>query len=121
MLRALGRSAVQRGVYVDLPGVSLEVQEWCSGLVSAKWLLLLGLFLVLVGSGRLPWKIALLLAAPLIALEVNMLRVAGVGVGLEVWGHASRHAAKDVMGWIALALGVVQVVGLGRLMNRRAV
>jgi len=120
MLRAIRIPAAQRGVHVDLPSVSLEVQEWCSGLVSMKWLLLLAVFIALVGSGSLPWKVALVLAAPLIALEANTLRGAGIGLGLEAGGYDYRSLLKDGTGWVALALGVVQVIGLGRWMNRRA-
>jgi len=115
MLQAIRTPAVQRGTHVDLSSVSLEVQEWCSGLYSMKWLVLLALFIAVFVKQSLPWKVALVLAAPLVALEANMLRVAATGVSLEFVGHPY----KDWMGWGAMALGVVQVVGLGRLMNRR--
>jgi len=76
--------------------VTLEVQEWCAGLITTK----------------------------LTGLEVNVLRVAGTGLGLEWYGVASRHAIKEWMGWGATALGVGQVVGLGLalpwLSSRRA-
>jgi exosortase/archaeosortase family protein len=113
MLNAVQIPAVHRGVFVDLPTVRLEVEEWCSGLVSMKWLLLLATMLLFVGSARWPWKLVLIVAAPLIALEVNMLRVASVGAGIEIFGHASRTAIKEWTGWAATGLGVVQVAGLG--------
>jgi len=117
ILRALHISAIQQGALITLPSVTLEVQEWCSGLVSMKWLLLLAVGFSLVAPVGLPWKIALVLAAPLIALEVNILRVAGIGAYLEVFGHASRHAVKEWAGWGATVFGAVQVVALGRLIN----
>jgi exosortase/archaeosortase family protein len=123
ILQALWIPAVQRGVYVDLSSVSLEVQEWCSGLYLVKWLLLLALFLAVVGRQTVPWKVALIVVAPLIALEANVLRVAGVGVSYEILGYAPEHwmgwGPKHWLGWGALALGVVQVVGLGWLINRQ--
>jgi len=102
--------AKSHGIYVVLPTMILEVQEWCSGVSSMKWLMLLALVLALVSRASLPWKIVLVLAAPLIGLEANILRVAAIGYGYE----------KDLLGWSMLALGAVQVVGLGRWMNRRA-
>jgi exosortase/archaeosortase family protein len=119
MLHAVRFPAVQRGVFVDLPTVRLEVAEWCSGLVSMKWLLLVATMLLFVGSARWPWKLVLIVVAPLIALEVNMLRVASVGAGIELFGHASRGAIKEWTAWGATALGVAQVVGLGLVMKRR--
>jgi exosortase len=131
LLRAIGLPAVQHGIYVDLPKASLEVQEWCSGLTSAKWLLLFGLGFVAIGRLRIifptPWKWALLLliAAPLIAIESNILRVAGYGVVIEMLGAEARHGmAKEWLGWAALAFAVTQLVGLHWLigaMERRAV
>jgi exosortase/archaeosortase family protein len=119
ILQALGIGAISEGAFITLPSVKLEVQEWCSGLVSMKWLLLLAGTLLFVGSAPWPWKLGVLIAAPLIALEVNMLRVAGVGVGIEFFGHASRGAIKDWTASAATVFGVVQVVGLGWLINRQ--
>jgi exosortase/archaeosortase family protein len=107
-VKLLGAKSV--GVYVVMPNVILEVQEWCSGVSSMKWLMLLALGLGLVSRIGLPWTAALVVAAAMIGLEANMLRVAGVGYGYD----------KELLGWGALALGVGQVLGLGLVMNRRA-
>jgi len=119
ILRALQIPASREGVLITLPSVSLEVQEWCSGLVSMKWLLLLAIVIALVTPMGLSWKAVLVLAAPLIALEVNMLRIASIGAGIETLGYAARGTLKEWTGWGAMGLGVVQVVGLGWLVNRR--
>ena len=119
ILRTLQIPATRQGVFITLPSVRLEVQEWCSGLVSMKWLLLLAVVVALVIPAGLSWKAALVLAAPLIALEVNMLRVAGIGAGVEAWGYAASGPLKEWLGWAAMALGVMQVVGLGWLINRQ--
>jgi hypothetical protein len=55
----------------------------------------------------------LILAAPLIALEVNMLCVASVGPGIDIFGHADRSTLKEWLAWGATGLGVAQVIGLG--------
>jgi exosortase len=117
LLRMLGLPAVQRGIYIDLPHASMEVSQWCSGFGNVKWLLALGIGLIVLGRRRTPWSLALLIlaAAPLIAIEANVLRVAGIGATLELAGLEAQHAAKVWLGWAALALGVGQIVGLGWL------
>lgn len=119
VLRAVGYPAQRRGIVIELPAARLEVIEWCSGLMSAKWLLFLGL--TLVAGARLPWRWALVVVvgAPLIAIEANILRVAGIGIALEVSGYAVRETAKYWLGYAALAAGIVQVTGLAHLAVRR--
>jgi len=111
--KLLGASS--RGVYVILPTVVLEVQEWCSGLYSMKWLLLLAVFIALVSPMRATSKFGLILVAPLIAFEANVFRVVAIGVGLETLGHVP----KEWMGWGAIGFGAMQIVGLGWLAARR--
>ena len=108
------------GDRIFLPSVTLRVEQRCSGIAAMKWLLLLGVGLVIVGSRRFSMasKIMLIAAAPLIAIECNIARVAATGAGIEWLGHASRGAIKEWTGWGAVAFGVAQVVGLGLLVNR---
>jgi exosortase/archaeosortase family protein len=79
------------------------LQEWCSGVSAMKWLMLLALVLGLVSRIGLPWTAALVVAAAMIGLEANILRVAGIGYGYD----------KDLLDWGTVALGVGQVVLLG--------
>lgn len=65
--------------------------------------MLLALVLGLVSRIGLPWTAALVVAAAMIGLEANILRVAGIGDGYD----------KDLLGWGTVALGVGQVVLLG--------
>jgi hypothetical protein len=65
--------------------------------------MLLALVLGLVSRIGLPWTAALVVAAAMIGLEANILRVAGIGYGYD----------KDLLGWGTVALGVGQVVLLG--------
>jgi exosortase/archaeosortase family protein len=102
--------ATSSGAYVVLPTTILEVQEWCSGVASMKWLMILALALGLVGRMSVPWTALFIVAAALIGLETNVVRVAAIGAGF----------AKEWTGWGAIGFGAVQVVGLGWVMNRRA-
>ena len=67
------------------------------------WLMLLALVLGLVSRIGLPWTAALVVAAAMIGLEANILRVASIGYGYD----------EDLLGWGTVALGVGQVVLLG--------
>jgi exosortase/archaeosortase family protein len=111
VLRAVGLPAVWRGNFIDLPSVTLEVIPWCSGITLMKWLTLLACMIALVWRSTLPWKVAIVLAAPLIAFEANTLRVAATGVAFDVF-HAD-WSVKEWLAWGALILGMAQVVGLG--------
>jgi exosortase/archaeosortase family protein len=103
--KLLGAKSI--GIHVILPDKILEVQEWCSGVSAIKWLMLLALGLGLVSRIGLPWIGALVVAAALIGIETNILRVAGVGYGYEEAG----------LSWATFGFGVVQVVGLGYMMR----
>jgi exosortase/archaeosortase family protein len=116
LLRALQVPAVLDGRYIVLPSVTLEVQEWCSGVSSVKWFALLGLLLALTSGAGVPQRLAIFLTAPLIAIEANMLRVAAIGAGYEIWQGSS---LKEGVGWATLILGVGQVLLLGRWVNQR--
>ena len=65
--------------------------------------MLLALVLGLVSRIGLPWTAALVVAAAMIGLVANILRVASIGYGYD----------EDLLGWGTVALGVGQVVLLG--------
>jgi exosortase/archaeosortase family protein len=119
VLKALGISATRTGNRIALPSVTLDVIQWCSGLYTIK---ILVLFAGVVGGVaiflRRSWVtgLALIVAAPIIGLEINALRVASVGFGFEVLGFSA--ASKDWAGWMTLTLGMAQILGLGWVMTR---
>jgi exosortase len=117
VLRVLSLPARRQELFISLPTVRLEVEPWCSGIVSMKWLTLLAIVLAFVVPGGIPWKAALIIAAPLIALECNILRVAAIGYWIESFGDASRVFAKEWASWGAIAFGVVQLAGLAWLLR----
>jgi exosortase/archaeosortase family protein len=122
-ITAWGAAALLRvprsGDWILLPSATLEVQEWCSGIVSMKWLMLLALGIGLIGRMGIPWTVALVVAAALVGVEVNVVRVTGVGAGIEWFGVASRGAIKEWTSWGAMVFGVAQVIGLGWVAARR--
>jgi exosortase/archaeosortase family protein len=102
---------------IYLRSAIMVVEEWCSGIMTMKSLLVLATILLVIGRviGRIswPWALAVLVVTPLIAVDANIFRVYGIGIALEWYGVAGRVAIKEWAGWGALAFGMAQVVGLG--------
>jgi len=116
--------APREGVMIRMPSVSVEVAEACSGLQTLGLLLSVGALIgAVLPARRLPWALALVVAAVVLALEANALRVAGIAIGLEYVGPLSL-ATKDWIGAGTTGLALVQMavlgrlVGLGRLLGR---
>src|SRR5882724_8858598 len=107
------------GIYIDMPRVRVEVAEACSGLQTLLLMLAAAGLVGLVQRGLGLGGLALLvLAAIVLALEANALRVAGIALGLEHLGTMSREWKDWVqIGTTGIAVG--QLVGIGRLVTRR--
>ncbi|OLD38016.1 MAG: hypothetical protein AUI57_08605 [Candidatus Rokubacteria bacterium 13_1_40CM_2_68_8] len=80
-------------------------------------LVVAGLITAVMPARRLPWAFGLVVAAALLALETNALRVAGIAIGFEHLGAISPEA-KDWVHLGTLGLAIVQLAGLGRLIAR---
>jgi len=106
------------GTKIYLPSVIVEVIEDCSGRQTLGLMLLVaGLVAAVMPRRRWPWALGLFIAAAVLALEANALRVAGIALGLEHLGAMSRTAKDWIqVGTTGLALG--QLVGIGRLIAR---
>ncbi|HYS17928.1 MAG TPA: archaeosortase/exosortase family protein [Candidatus Binatia bacterium] len=109
--------APRDGVTIRMPRVSVEVAEACSGLQTLGLLLSVGALIgAVLPARRLPWALALVVAAVVLALEANALRVAGIAIGLEYVGPLSL-ATKDWIGAGTTGLALVQMAVLGRLVG----
>ncbi len=91
--------APSSGHLIFLPTRALDVQQWCSGLTTMKWLMLLALVVSFVWRLDTASGAFLIVLAALVGLEANVLRVVGIG-----WGYQ-----KDTAMWTAFSFGVVQV------------
>jgi len=110
------------GIYIDMPRVRVEVAQMCSGLQTLLLMLAAAALIAVVLPGRrLPWAPAIFVAAILLALEANVLRVAGISIGLEQTAGAFAREWKDWIQMGTTGIALAQLVGLGRLIARRAV
>jgi Transmembrane exosortase (Exosortase_EpsH) len=97
--KLLGASS--RGVYVVLPTRILEIQEWCSGVSTMKWLALLALVMGLVLRASWAWTAALVVAAAMIGLGGTCSASRGLGTGMKRTsspGACSRSASPRSSG-----------------------
>jgi exosortase/archaeosortase family protein len=117
VLKVLQRPATQRGVFIDLSPFTFEIEPWCAGTQGLKLLLAVGLVLALVLRPGIVRGVAFVGLAGLIAVETNVLRVVATAltydaIGRTAWGW------KDWIAGTTTIFAVVQVIGLGWLLNR---
>ena len=114
MLWYSGYAVTQRGIYLDLPGGSIEVYSGCSGVVAMTQLLGMSvLFLMLL---PLPWKwfqkLILPVAAIAIGFLVNAMRVSLMAIlvaqkqmqAFDYWHAGSGSLVFSVIGTFVLVI-----------------
>jgi exosortase len=116
ILRFLGVAVYQDGNILTLSNFALEVEQACSGSRSLFALLALALMLGLSIERKWWIRVLLVLAAPLLAVSANIIRIVGTGLLAWRWGtlaaNESLHAAWGVL---VFAMVVMGLVGLERL------
>ena len=116
----LGLPIEQQGNVLVLPNGSVGVEDACSGIRSLTGCLFAGSFLAAVFLDRWWKKIAMVVAAMVLAFVTNLIR------GLFLTGWAYRHGARaiegtvhDVAGYSVLGLTVLGLLCLLPLFNFR--
>jgi exosortase len=115
ILGFLGVPVYQDGNLLRLPNYVLEVKQACSGSRSIFALLALASVLA-VSTERKFWIRALLvIAAPVLAVAANVVRIVGTGLIASRWGelaaNESLHAAWGIVVFLIAALGLLGVQG----------
>lgn len=126
LLRLGGVPVRLQGVFLELPTVTLEVADVCSGIHFLVAILALALPLAYVRLSRLSLHVAVVLVSVIVALVTNGIRVALIGAlaysdvtGPDIHGpgHALQGLFVAVFGILAM-IGFVQV--LARFEGRHA-
>lgn len=86
LLDLTGVPVLREGNIIDLPSLSLDVVEACSGLRSLMSLITVGVIYGYVSERRIARRTLLILAAVPIAVLANGLRIMGSGLLGEYWG-----------------------------------
>jgi len=116
LLHAMGYSAVREGTLIVLPSGSFLVADACSGI--ATLYASLAAMLVLAATSRSHWRrIALLLAAPVLAIGSNVVRVTLLMVLADRFGiwllDTKIHEASGVATFGVVLVSLLSIANLG--------
>ena len=118
-IAAAGIPVLREGNVLQLPNITLEVVEACSGIRSLVSLLMLGVLLGYFAEPRTPGRVVIALAAIPIAIVANATRVAGTGLA-SYW--ASPAAAEGFFhtfsGWLMFVVALIGLVVVQRIVAR---
>ncbi|HNS44901.1 MAG TPA: VPLPA-CTERM-specific exosortase XrtD, partial [Alphaproteobacteria bacterium] len=119
VIRLFGFSVFQDGNVIDLGFMKLQVAEACNGLRYLFPLTSLAYLMVLLMDGRLWKKVAVFLSAVPITIFMNSLRIAMVGITVNLWG---REMAEGVLhmfeGFVVFGLCLILLFGEAWLLLR---
>src|SRR5262252_5117575 len=127
-LTAAGIPVFRDGNVLDLPSATLEVAEACSGLRSLVSLTAIAVLLAWSASrapdrparGRtmLARGLAIVAAAVPVAIVMNGLRIAGVGIACEIWGRGMASGAWHTFtGWVTFVAAAGVLIGIQHLLT----
>jgi exosortase len=117
-LNAAGVAVFRDGNVLELPAVTLQVAEACSGLRSAVSLTCIAVLLAWAAHGSFRRRAMPIVLAPLIAVVTNGLRIAVTGLASEVWGPtAARGAWHETTGWVTFVVSVALLAAIHRALT----
>lgn len=118
LLRFLGVPVLREGNILQLPVLSLEVVQACSGIRS---LMSLGTLAIIYGyllEPRTYYRILLVLAAVPIAIAANGLRIVGTGLLVHYWDPGKAEGFFHTFeGWVIFVLSLGMLFSLHALMR----
>jgi exosortase len=118
LLLVVGVPVLREGNVINLPALSLEVVEACSGIRS---LLSLGALAIIYGyfAEKSVWKrVVLAVSAIPIAVAANALRIMGTGLLGQYWDpDKAQGFFHEFSGWLIFLLSVVMLFALHRLIS----
>jgi exosortase len=117
--QAAGTVIYQDGNVLEIPGMSLGVEDACNGIAALSSLiasaLLLGVFLN--GQRRWPRLLLVLLAIP-IALAVNVIRIAMTAILAESHPRIASGFYHSFSGWLVYLFGLLALFAAASVFNR---
>jgi exosortase len=120
-LNAAGVPVFRDGNVLELPSVTLQIVEACSGLRSAISLVSVGVFLAWLTGGAVTRRLLLVAAAVPIAVFMNGMRVMATGLASEHWGpEMTRGTWHTATGWLTFVLSLALLLALERALPRQS-
>jgi exosortase D (VPLPA-CTERM-specific) len=119
VLDLIGVPVYQEGNVIDLGGYRLQVAEACNGLRYLFPLLSFGYLVAYLLKDRLWKRLVIFLSAVPIAIGLNALRIALVGVTVDLWGGAMAEGFIHAFeGWAVFLVCVALLMGEAWLLQR---
>jgi exosortase A len=118
LLPIFGVPVLREGNIIQLPSMTLEVAEACSGIRSLMSLLTVAVFYGYFFE-RIPWKrVILALASIPIAIAANALRILGTGLCVHYWNPDKAVGFfHEFSGWVMFLVSLACLFFLHRLLN----
>jgi exosortase D (VPLPA-CTERM-specific) len=119
LIRVFGISVLLRGNVIDLGTYQLQVLEACNGLRYLFPLLSLGCLASYLFKGSTWQRVWLFLSAIPIAILLNGIRIAAIGVAVEHWGvGAAEGFIHDIEGWAVFMVCVGALLVEAKILAR---
>jgi exosortase len=113
LLSAFGVPVLREGNVIQLPAMSLEVVEACSGIRSLMSLCTLAVIYGYFLEPRIRSRVALALAAVPIAVAANSLRIVGTGLLGQYWDPDKAQGFFHIFsGWLIFVMSLLMLFGL---------
>ncbi|MEO8225630.1 MAG: exosortase/archaeosortase family protein [Gammaproteobacteria bacterium] len=114
-----GVPVFREGNVLELPSVTLEIVEACSGLRSAVSLISVAALLAWATGGSAGRRLFLIAAAIPIAVFMNGMRVAATGAASETWGVGMTVGTwHTATGWATFVLSLAALLATERWLSR---
>jgi exosortase D (VPLPA-CTERM-specific) len=118
ILQLMNVSVFQEGNIIDLGGYKLQVVEACSGLRYFFPLMSFSFLMALLYNDKMWKRVVLFLSAIPLAIGMNALRIALVGVTVNQWGTSMAEGVlHDFEGWVIFSVCVVILFGEMKLLT----
>jgi len=118
LLRLVGVPVLREGNVIQLPTMSLEVVEACSGIRSLVSLITLAIVYSYLLEKNKWTRVALVVSALPIAIAANGLRIMGTGLTGIYWSpDKAQGFFHEFSGWVIFVLSLLMLLGLHRLIG----
>jgi exosortase len=118
VLPLLGVPILREGNVINLPAMTLEVAEACSGIRSLMSLVTLAIIYGYLTEKRIALRVVLAVASVPIAVAANSVRIIGTGLLVQYWdpdkAEGYFHAS---WGWIIFVISLVMLYALHSVMR----
>lgn len=117
LLQTFGEPVTLSGKVLIVNGIQVGIAEACNGIRMVFALALVCFFFAFSAELRTSTRLLVILASPLVAIAVNVLRLVPT---VWLYGHASTGTAEtfhDVLGWAMMPVALLGLVGLNSVLT----